>query len=95
MKFKKLLLLLFPLMISLLPSCSKDIDQAIIERKENIKTTVEIKDAKELNKMITNEQSFIVFRTTNQFKQYATQQRLIKEFLMLNYITTLWEALHR
>ena len=41
-----------------------------------------------------NPQSFIVFQITNKFKQYATQQRLIKETLMLNYITTLWEALH-
>ena len=41
----------------------------------------------------SNEQSFIVFKVTNQFKQYATQQRLIKEILMLNYLTTLWEAL--
>ena len=40
------------------------------------------------------EQSFVVFKITNLFKQYATQQRLIKETLMLNYITTLWEALH-
>ena len=44
-------------------------------------------------KTSTNEQSFTVFKITNQFKQYATQQRLIKEFLMLNYLTTLWEAL--
>jgi DNA polymerase III delta prime subunit len=45
-------------------------------------------------KKTTNEQSFTIFKITNQFKQYATQQRLIKETLMLNYITTLWEALH-
>jgi DNA polymerase III delta prime subunit len=38
------------------------------------------------------EQSLTVFKTTNQFKQYATQQNLIKEILMINYITTLWEA---
>lgn len=44
-------------------------------------------------KNTANEQSFTIFKTTNQFKQYATQQRLIKEILMLNYITTLWEAL--
>ena len=36
--------------------------------------------------------SFTIFRITNQFKQYATQTRLIKETLMLNYLTTLWEA---
>ena len=41
----------------------------------------------------TNPQSFIIFQITNKFKQYATQQRLIKEVLMINYITTLWEAL--
>ena len=41
-----------------------------------------------------NPQSFIVFQITNKFKQYATQQRLIKEVLMINYLTTLWEALH-
>ena len=45
-------------------------------------------------KKTTNEWSFAVFKITNLFKQYATQQRLIKETLMLNYITTLWEALH-
>jgi DNA polymerase III delta prime subunit len=40
------------------------------------------------------EQSLTVFKTTNQFKQYATQQNLIKEILMINYLTTLWEAVH-
>lgn len=40
------------------------------------------------------EQSFIVYRITNQFKQYATKTNLIKETLMLNYLTTLWEAVH-
>jgi DNA polymerase III delta prime subunit len=44
-------------------------------------------------KSSTAENSFTVFKVTNQFKQYATQQRLIKETLMLNYLTTLWEAL--
>jgi len=38
------------------------------------------------------EQSLTVFKTTNQFKQYTTQQNLIKEILMINYLTTLWEA---
>lgn len=38
-------------------------------------------------------QSFMVFKVTNQYKQYATQQNLIKETLMLNYLTALWEAL--
>ena len=37
-------------------------------------------------------QSLTVFKTTNRFKQYATQQNLIKEILMINYLTTLWEA---
>ena len=46
-------------------------------------------------KSTANEQSFAIFKVTNQFKQYATQQRLIKETLMLNYLTTLWEALRR
>ena len=45
-------------------------------------------------KNTANPQSFAVFQLTNKFKQYATQQRLIKEVLMINYITTLWEALH-
>ena len=40
-----------------------------------------------------NQKSLVVFKVTNQFKQYATQQRLIKEILMFNYLTTLWEAL--
>jgi DNA polymerase III gamma/tau subunit len=39
-------------------------------------------------------QSFTIFKITNQFKQYATQSNLIKETLMLNYLTTLWEAVH-
>lgn len=39
------------------------------------------------------EQSFVIFKITNQFKQYATRGKLIKETLMLNYITTLWEAI--
>lgn len=38
------------------------------------------------------ERSFAIFKITNQFKQYATQQNLIKEILILNYLTTLWEA---
>ena len=38
------------------------------------------------------EQSLTIFKTTNQFKQYATQQNLSKEILMINYLTTLWEA---
>jgi replication-associated recombination protein RarA len=38
------------------------------------------------------QQSFTIFKITNQFKQYATQSNLIKETLMLNYLTTLWEA---
>ena len=42
----------------------------------------------------SNEQSFIVYKITNQFKQYATKTNLIKETLMLNYLTTLWEATH-
>ena len=40
------------------------------------------------------QQSFITFKITNQFKQYTTQSNLIKETLMLNYLTTLWEAVH-
>jgi DNA polymerase III delta prime subunit len=40
------------------------------------------------------ENSLTIFKITNQFKQYATQKSLIKETLMLNYLTTLWEALH-
>lgn len=38
--------------------------------------------------------NLIVFNITNKFKQYATQQNLIKETLMLNYLTTLWEAVN-
>ncbi len=41
-----------------------------------------------------NEQNLIIYKITNQFKQYATKQNLIKETLMLNYLTTLWEAIH-
>lgn len=42
-----------------------------------------------------NQQSFIIFIITNKFKQYATQQSLLKETLMLNYLTTLWEAVNQ
>ena len=37
-------------------------------------------------------QSLTVFNITNKFKQHAAQTNLIKEMLMLNYLTTLWEA---
>lgn len=40
----------------------------------------------------STQRSFTIFKITNQFKQYATQSNLIKEALMLNYLTTLWEA---
>ena len=40
------------------------------------------------------QQSLIVFKITNQFKQLARKQNLNKETLMLNYLTTLWEAVH-
>lgn len=40
-----------------------------------------------------SKQSLIIFNLTNKFKQYATQTNLIKETLMLNYLTALWEAL--
>ena len=43
-------------------------------------------------KSSASKQSFTVFNVTNQFKQYATQANFIKEILMLNYLTTLWEA---
>ena len=44
-------------------------------------------------KNTSSKQSLIVFEITNKFKQYAMQTNLIKEFLMLNYLTTLWEAI--
>ena len=40
-----------------------------------------------------NKQSLVIFEITNKFKQYTTQYNLLKEALMLNYLTTLWEAL--
>lgn len=43
-------------------------------------------------KNTANEKSFTIFKITNQFKQCATQSRLIRETLMLNYLTNLWEA---
>lgn len=45
-------------------------------------------------KVTANHQSFVVFSITNKFKQYATQAKLIKEILMINYLTELWEAVH-
>lgn len=41
-----------------------------------------------------NDLSFTIFKVTNQFKQHLTQKNLIKETLILNYLTTLWEATH-
>jgi replication-associated recombination protein RarA len=41
-----------------------------------------------------NRQSLDIFKITNQFKQLSSKQNLIKETLMLNYLTTLWEATH-
>ena len=41
-----------------------------------------------------NRQSLDIFKITNQFKQLSIKQNLIKETLMLNYLTTLWEATH-
>ena len=41
-----------------------------------------------------NDLSFNIFKITNQFKQYLAQKNLIKETLILNYLTTLWEATH-
>ena len=38
--------------------------------------------------------SFEVFKITNQFRQLTNKKMLIKEVLVLNYLTTLWEALH-
>lgn len=43
-------------------------------------------------KTTSNMQSFVIFKITNEFKQYATQANIIKEVLMVNYLTTLWEA---
>ena len=40
-----------------------------------------------------SKQSLLVFTMSNKFKQYATQANIIKEALMLNYLTTLWEAI--
>ena len=37
-------------------------------------------------------QSFIIFTITNNFRQYVAKQTFIKEMLMLNYLTTIWEA---
>lgn len=39
--------------------------------------------------------SLTVFLITNQFKHYITQQNIIKETLMLNYLTMLWEAVRQ
>lgn len=41
-----------------------------------------------------NQNSFTIYKITNRFKQLATRQNLLKETLMLNYLTTLWEAVH-
>lgn len=41
------------------------------------------------------EQSLTVFKVTNKFKQLISKQNLIKETLMLNYLTNLWEAIQQ
>ena len=43
-------------------------------------------------KINNNNHSLIIFNITNKFKQYATRQNVIKEMLMFNYLTALWEA---
>ena len=43
-------------------------------------------------KINKNDKSLVIFNLTNKFKQYSTKQNLIKEMLMINYLTTLWEA---
>lgn len=40
-----------------------------------------------------NPDSLVIFNITNKFKQRSTQQNLIKETLILSYLTELWEAL--
>lgn len=40
-----------------------------------------------------SKQSLRIFEITAKFKQKSLQQNLLKEALMLNYLTTLWEAL--
>lgn len=40
-----------------------------------------------------NKQSLTIFTITNKYKQKALQASLIKEALMYNYLTVLWEAL--
>jgi replication-associated recombination protein RarA len=40
-------------------------------------------------KVNSTQRSLTIFKITNRFKQYATQSNLIKENLMLNYLTTL------
>ncbi len=41
-----------------------------------------------------SKQSLDIFKVTNKFKQYTGRKNLIKETLMLNYLTTLWEVTH-
>ena len=45
-------------------------------------------------KKMSTERDFKIFMITNQFKQYNTKANLLKEALILNYLTTLWEVLH-
>lgn len=40
------------------------------------------------------QQSLTIFKITNKFKQYANKPTLIKEMLMINYLTEVWEAVH-
>ncbi len=42
-----------------------------------------------------SEQSFIIFNVTSQFKQYITKKSFIKEMLIINYLTALWEAVQK
>lgn len=43
-------------------------------------------------KINNNIQSLEIFKVTSRFKQYITQPKLLKEVLMFNYLTALWEA---
>lgn len=46
-------------------------------------------------KVNNTEQSLVIFNITNKFKHHASKQTLIKEMLMINYLTALWEAVQQ
>lgn len=56
--------------------------------------TVEYIAFNDYKNKVDNPFSFEIFSITNQFKQHFNNNRLIKETLIINYLTAIWEVTH-